>query len=51
MLLTVRICADMDSYQLDTETNKVTVTGNITEEGVVKALQKRRKTATSWGEE
>jgi copper chaperone len=43
-------CADMESYQLDTETNKVTVTGNGTHEEVVKALQKIGKTATSWGE-
>jgi hypothetical protein len=33
----------MESYQLDTETNKVTVTGHVTQEEVVKALQKDRE--------
>ncbi|GJM92703.1 hypothetical protein PR202_ga09196 [Eleusine coracana subsp. coracana] len=47
----IKTIDDMESYQLDTETNKVTVTGNITPEEVVKALQKIGKTATSWGEE
>ena len=41
----------MESYQLEKETNKVTVTGNITPEEVVKALQKIGKTVTYWGEE
>jgi copper chaperone len=41
----------MESYQLDTETNKVTVTGKVTQEEVVKALQKIGKTATSRGED
>jgi copper chaperone len=41
----------MESYQVDSETNKITVTGNITTEEVVKALQKIGKTATSWSEE
>ncbi|KAJ4751036.1 Heavy metal transport/detoxification superfamily protein [Rhynchospora pubera] len=42
---------EMESYQLDSETNKITVTGNITTEEVVKALQKIGKSATSWSEE
>ncbi|GJN17305.1 hypothetical protein PR202_gb04362 [Eleusine coracana subsp. coracana] len=47
----IKTIDDMESYQLETETNKVTVTGNITPEEVVKALQKIGKTATSWAEE
>ncbi|XP_072953854.1 heavy metal-associated isoprenylated plant protein 45 [Typha angustifolia] len=42
---------DMETYQLDTEQNKVTVTGNVTTEEVMKVLQKIGKSATSWGEE
>ncbi|KAK1601092.1 hypothetical protein QYE76_018944 [Lolium multiflorum] len=49
--LMVYLCADMESYQLEKETNKVTVTGNITPEEVVKALQKIGKTVSYWGEE
>jgi len=43
--------ADMESYHLETEINKVTVTGNVTPEEVVKALHKIGKTATSWAED
>jgi copper chaperone CopZ len=42
--------ADMESYHLETEINKVTVTGNVTSEEVVKALHKIGKTATCWAE-
>ena len=41
----------MESYQLETETNKVTVTGYVTPEEVVKALHKIGKTATCWTED
>ncbi|KAF3330598.1 hypothetical protein FCM35_KLT03952 [Carex littledalei] len=37
----------MESYQVDSETNKITVTGNITTEEVIKVLQKIGKTASS----
>jgi copper chaperone len=40
--------ADMESYRLETEINKVTVTGSVTPEEVVKALHKIGKTATCW---
>ncbi|KAE8783302.1 copper transport protein CCH [Hordeum vulgare] len=46
----IKTIDDMESYQLEKETNKVTVTGNITPEEVVKALQKIGKTVTYWGE-
>lgn len=41
----------MESYHLDSESNKVTVTGNVTPEEVIKALQKIGKSATSWSED
>ncbi|XP_062208639.1 copper transport protein CCH-like [Phragmites australis] len=47
----IKTIDDMESYQLETEINKVTVTGNVTPEEVVKALQKIGKTATCWGED
>ncbi|XP_003564511.2 uncharacterized protein LOC100845274 isoform X2 [Brachypodium distachyon] len=47
----IKTIDDMESYQLEKETNKVTVTGNITPEEVVKALQKIGKTVTYWGED
>ncbi|XP_039132688.1 copper transport protein CCH [Dioscorea cayenensis subsp. rotundata] len=42
---------DIETYRLDTEVNKVTVTGNVTTEEVVKVLHKIGKTATSWSED
>lgn len=42
---------DIETYRVDTELNKVTVTGNVTTEEVIKVLQKIGKSATPWGEE
>lgn len=36
---------------MDTELNKVTVTGNVTTEEVIRVLQKVRKTASAWDED
>lgn len=47
----IKTIDDMESYQLETEINKVTVTGNVTSEEVVKALHKIGKTATCWAED
>lgn len=47
----IKTIDDMESYQLEKETNKVTVTGNITPEEVVKALQKIGKTVSYWGQD
>ncbi|CAO1946438.1 unnamed protein product [Urochloa humidicola] len=47
----IKTIDDMESYQLETERNKVTVTGNVTSEEVVKALHKIGKTATCWAED
>lgn len=41
--------ADVDTYDVDMELNKVTVTGNVTSEAVIRALQKIGKQASSWG--
>ncbi|ONK61810.1 uncharacterized protein A4U43_C08F33830 [Asparagus officinalis] len=41
---------DIETYRVDTEISKVTVTGNVTTEEVVKVLQKIGKTATPWEE-
>jgi len=43
-------CADIETYRIDTELSKVTVTGNVTTEEVVRVLQKIGKTATPWEE-
>lgn len=36
---------------MDTELNKVTVTGNVTTEEVIRVLQKVRKIASAWDED
>lgn len=40
--------ADIEAYDVDTKLNKVTVTGNVTNEEVIKALHKIGKQATNW---
>lgn len=40
--------ADIETYNVDTHLNKVTVTGKVTREEVIKALQKIGKTASNW---
>lgn len=39
---------DIETYDVDTRLNKVTVTGNVTNQQVMKALQKIGKQATNW---
>ncbi|KAF5179159.1 Heavy metal transport/detoxification superfamily protein [Thalictrum thalictroides] len=41
---------DIETYDLNIEQNKITVTGNVTSEEVIKALQKIGKTASTWDE-
>ena len=43
--------ADIETYRLDTELNKITVTGNVTTEEVVRVLQKIGKSTAAWSEE
>lgn len=40
--------ADIETYNIDTQLNKVIVTGNVTTEQVVKVLHKIGKTASTW---
>ena len=40
--------ADIETYNVDTQLNKVIVTGNVTEEEVIRVLQKIGKTASNW---
>lgn len=40
--------ADIETYNVDTQLNKVTVTGNVTTEEVIKVLHKISKTAIPW---
>ncbi|KAL8260252.1 hypothetical protein R6Q59_028205 [Mikania micrantha] len=48
ILKAIKKIQDIETYNVDTMLNKVTVTGNITNEQVVKALQKIGKQATKW---
>lgn len=40
--------ADIESYDVDTQLNKVRVTGNVTTERIIRVLQKIGKQATIW---
>lgn len=42
--------ADIESYDVDTKSNKVTVRGNVTTEMVIRVLHKIGKQATTWDE-
>ncbi|CAB4271026.1 unnamed protein product [Prunus armeniaca] len=42
---------DIETYNVDAQLNKVTVTGNVTTEQLVRVLQKIGKMATTWEEE
>ncbi|KAI9110717.1 hypothetical protein K1719_018155 [Acacia pycnantha] len=46
ILKTIKKIEEIETYNVDTELNKVIVTGNVTTEQVIKALQKIRKNAT-----
>lgn len=39
---------DIETYDIDTQLNKVTVTGNVTTEEVLKVIHKIGKQATNW---
>ncbi|KAH7841461.1 hypothetical protein Vadar_030174 [Vaccinium darrowii] len=51
ILKAIKKMEDIETYDLDTQLNKVTITGNVTTEEVIKVLQKIRKPATNWGED
>ncbi|RID42803.1 hypothetical protein BRARA_J02664 [Brassica rapa] len=48
ILKAIKKIEDIEAYDVDTQLNKVTVTGNVTDEQVIKVLQKVRKTAVKW---
>ncbi|KAI8540169.1 hypothetical protein RHMOL_Rhmol09G0241100 [Rhododendron molle] len=51
ILKAIKKMEDIETYDLDTELNKVTITGNVTTEEVIKVFQKIRKPATNWEED
>ncbi|XP_058183926.1 heavy metal-associated isoprenylated plant protein 45 [Rhododendron vialii] len=51
ILKAIKKMEDIETYDLDTRLNKVTITGNVTTEEVIKVLQKIRKPATNWEED
>ena len=42
--------ADIETYNVDTQLNKVIVTGNVTTEEVIRVIHKIGKTASTWVE-
>ncbi|KAJ0266352.1 Heavy metal transport/detoxification superfamily protein [Hirschfeldia incana] len=48
ILKAIKKIEDIETYDVDTQLNKVTVTGNVTDEQVIRVLQKVRKTAVKW---
>ncbi|GAA0157750.1 hypothetical protein LIER_14947 [Lithospermum erythrorhizon] len=51
ILKTIKKIEDIETYDIDTKLNKVTVTGNVTTEEVTKALHKIGKQAINWDEQ
>lgn len=45
------MCADIETYDVDKQLNKVTVTGNVTNEEVIKVLHKIGKQASNWDQQ
>ncbi|XP_073146657.1 copper transport protein CCH [Henckelia pumila] len=48
ILKAIKKIEDIESYGVDTELNKVTVTGNVTNEEVIRVLHKIGKQAKTW---
>ncbi|KAK2982450.1 hypothetical protein RJ640_026293, partial [Escallonia rubra] len=51
ILKAIKKIEDIETYDVDMQLNKVTVTGNVTTEEVTKALQKIGKQVSNWGED
>ncbi|KAF8036842.1 hypothetical protein BT93_C2534 [Corymbia citriodora subsp. variegata] len=49
ILKAIKKMEDVYTYDVDVELNKVTVTGNVSSEAVIRALHKIGKQASSWG--
>lgn len=50
ILKAIKKIEDIETYDVDIQNNKVTVTGNVTTEEVTKALQKIGKQSSNWEE-
>ncbi|KAK9283492.1 hypothetical protein L1049_011738 [Liquidambar formosana] len=48
ILKAIKKIEDIETYNVDPQLNKVIVTGNVTTEEVIRALQKIGKTASNW---
>ncbi|KAA8539521.1 hypothetical protein F0562_026213 [Nyssa sinensis] len=48
ILKAIKKIEDIETYNVDTQLNKVIVTGNVTTEEVIRALHKIGKTASNW---
>ncbi|CAH2056670.1 unnamed protein product [Thlaspi arvense] len=48
ILKAIKKIEDIETYDLDTQLNKVTVTGNVTKEELIRVLQKIGKQASNW---
>ncbi|CAI0415593.1 unnamed protein product [Linum tenue] len=51
ILKAIKKIKDIETYNVDTQLNKVTVTGNVTTEQVIKVIHKIGKTATNWDDQ
>ncbi|KAJ9683957.1 hypothetical protein PVL29_016449 [Vitis rotundifolia] len=51
ILKAIKKIEDIETYNIDTQLNKVIVTGNVTEEEVIRVLQKIGKRASNWQSE
>lgn len=51
ILKTIKKIEDIETYDVDTQLNKVTVTGNVTTEEVIKGLHKIGKQASNWDQQ
>ncbi|CAK9160610.1 unnamed protein product [Ilex paraguariensis] len=50
ILKAIKKIEDIETYNVDAQLNKVTVTGNVTTEEVMRALHKIGKQASNWEE-
>ncbi|KAJ6720640.1 COPPER TRANSPORT PROTEIN ATOX1-RELATED [Salix viminalis] len=48
ILKAIKKIQDIETYNIDTQLNKVTVTGNVSSEEVTRVIHKIGKTATTW---
>ncbi|KAB1993245.1 hypothetical protein ERO13_D13G014600v2 [Gossypium hirsutum] len=48
ILKAIKKIEDIETYNVDTKLNKVIVTGNVTNDEVIRVLQKIGKQATTW---